>query len=132
MKPAWIALLSLFLSGAACAQDGFEKVRCGGDIAAAVIGRRGSDEPVAAIEARHKDIGLADLGADEISDRLNAISWRICGREYLLLEDSVVRDVLPLPPHSKQSPEFGGSCQIDGKDSPGYVVAILDNRAGSG
>jgi hypothetical protein len=54
------------------------------------------------LEERHKDLELKDVGASEISDRLNVISWRICGEEYVLLEDKdVVRDVLKFPKHSK-------------------------------
>jgi hypothetical protein len=54
-----------------------------------------SNERVVAIEDRHKDLGLKDLGGTEISDRLFLITWRICGEEYALLEDkSIVRDVI--------------------------------------
>ena len=54
-----------------------------------------SNEKIVVLAERHKDLGLKMLGASEISDRLNAISWRICGEEYTLLEDKdVVRDVL--------------------------------------
>jgi hypothetical protein len=84
------------------------------------------------LEDRHKDLGLKDLGADEISRRLSTISWMICGSEFLLLEDQhAVRDVLAFPPHSKSAPAFGGICQIRGKESPDVIVAVLDDRAGT-
>ncbi len=122
----------LLFSGAAQAQDGFEGVVCGSNIPNALIGKQMSNEPVAAIEGLHKLLGLKDLGGDEISDRLNTISWLICGSEYMFLVDnrSIVRDVLPVPPHSKSAPEFSGRCRIDGKELPGIIVAVLDGKAG--
>jgi hypothetical protein len=125
--------LFLLLSGAAQAQDGFESVRCGSDIPRALAGKRMSDEPVVKIEGRHIALGLKDLGGDEISDRLNATSWLICGKEYMLLSDTrgIVHDVLAIPPHSRTSPEFAaGTCQVKGRQVAGPIVAVLDNRAG--
>ena len=56
-----------------------------------------SNEAIAVLEERHKDLGLKDLGASEISDRLFAISWRICGEDYILFEEkNTVRDVLKI------------------------------------
>jgi hypothetical protein len=70
-------------------------------------GRTLPNEKVNVLEERHKDLGLKDLGGTEISDRLFLISWRICGQEYVLLEEqNVVRDVLKFPNHSKASPQF--------------------------
>jgi hypothetical protein len=130
------ALVSLaLLCTAAQAKDGFEAVRCGGDVAKALIGKRMSDEPVAAIEKRHAELGLTDLGGDEISDRLNATSWQICGSEYLLLSDArgTVRDVVLFPAHSRRFPQFAaGTCRAGGHDLPGLTVAILDNPAAAG
>jgi hypothetical protein len=90
-----------------------------------------SNEKVVALEERHKDLGLKDLGGTEISDRLFLISWRICGDEYVLLEDQdVVRDVLKSPKHSKESPQFIGSCQLNGHDAPGTAIGVLKNEEG--
>jgi hypothetical protein len=59
------------------------------------------------------------------------ISWRIYGEEYILLEDkSVVRDVLKVPKHSKDSLQFIGSCQSNGHDVPGTAIAVLKNENG--
>jgi hypothetical protein len=133
MKGILALLATLFLaSGAAQAQDGFEAARCGPDIPRALLGKRMSNEPAAKIEGRHIELRLKDLGGDEVSDRLNSTSWSICGREYMLLSDTrgIVRDVLPLPPHSKTSPEFAaGTCRANGKQLAGLVVAVLDNHA---
>jgi hypothetical protein len=71
------------------------------------------------------------LGADIISDHLSSVNWLICGTEYILLEDNIVRDVLPFPPHSKQAPAFTGVCQINGKDVPGLIVAVLNYKTGT-
>ena len=114
------------------AGDGFESVRCGSDIAKALIGRKTPNEPVVKTEARHKDIGLKHLGADEISDRLNLVFWEICGEEYATLEDGdIIKDALKFPKHSKDTPEFDGSCQLNGKDLPYYAVGVLKNEEGS-
>src|ERR1700734_394528 len=60
-----LLLLSLLAVSPAHARDGFEKVRCGGDIVKALVGQRADNETVMVIEARHKDLGLKDLGALE-------------------------------------------------------------------
>jgi hypothetical protein len=114
------------------AQDGFSGVRCGDDIPNALRGRFMPDEPVVTIESRHQDLGLKDLGADELEKGWSLISWRICGDELMLIEDnrSRVRDVLKIPPHSKSTPESTGPCRMNGADLPGVVVAILDGKAG--
>src|SRR5215471_9701719 len=94
---------------AAWAQDQFAGVKCGTDIPKALIGKRDSNGAAAAIESRHKDLGLKNLGGDEISDRLFLASWEICGSEYELLVNTqrgIIRDVLPFPPHSKASSMF--------------------------
>jgi hypothetical protein len=125
-------VLALFCASRLYAADGFESVRCGSDIRKALIGRKTSNERVVVIEARHKDLGLKDLGAEEISDRLNLIFWLICGEEYAVLEDGdVVCDALKVPKHSKESPEFVGSCQLNGKDLPGYALGVLKNEDGA-
>jgi hypothetical protein len=90
-----------------------------------------SNEKIVAIEERHKDLGLKDLGAQEISDRLFLITWRVCGDEYVLLENKdVVRDVLKFPKHSKDSPQFIGSCQSNGQTVPGTAIGVLKNEHG--
>jgi hypothetical protein len=97
-----------------------------------MVGRKTSNERVVVIEARHKDLQLKDLGAEEISDRLNLIFWLICGEEYAVLEDGdVVRDVLKFPKHSKDSPQFEGSCQLNGHDVEGVVIGVLKNEEGA-
>jgi len=130
----FILILPLFSLSKIYGADGFESVRCGGDIPKALIGRKGSDEPVVKIEERHKDIGLKHQGAEIVSDdeRLNLIFWQICGEEYVTLEDGdVVKDALKFPKHSKDSPQFLGSCQSNGHDVAGVVVGVLKNEEGA-
>jgi hypothetical protein len=130
MKPGILLLVtSLLVTNAFAGSDGFTGIQCGSDIAKALTGKRMSNERVADLEKRHADLGLKDLGASEISDRLSCISWLICGTEFMLLQDeSIARDVLKVPPHSKTSPLFFGRCEMSGKESKDIVVAILDNE----
>jgi len=131
MACLWL-VIPLFCLNSIYGADGFESVRCGSDVRKAMIGRKVSNERVVVIEARHKDLQLKDLGAEEISDRLNLIFWRICREEYAVLEDKdVVKDVLKFPEHSKESPQFVGSCQLNGKDLPGVVLGVLKNEEGA-
>src|SRR5437867_10667186 len=128
----FMLVLPLFCGSSICAADGFDSVRCGSDVRKALLGRKMPNEKIVVLEERHKDLGLKDLGASEISDRLSVISWRICGEEYVLLEDQdVVRDVLKFPKHSKESPAFIGSCQLNGRDIPGTAIGVLKNENGA-
>jgi hypothetical protein len=132
VKATFFMLLILVLCGSnICAADGFDSVRCGSDVGKALVGRTMPNEKVTVIEERHRDLGLKDLGGTEISDPLFLISWRICGEEYALLEEQdVVRDVLKFPKHSKDSPEFIGSCQLNGHDVPDTAIGVLRNENG--
>ena len=127
------SIIALLLCASAWGQDEFSGIKCDTDIPRALIGKRFVNGRVVVIEAAHKDIGLKDLGGTEISERLFLISWRICGAEYQLLENTrsrMIRDVLAFPTHSRSSPEAIGGCQIDGRDSPDTIVAVLDNSGG--
>ncbi|MFZ1005903.1 MAG: hypothetical protein WAN65_03645 [Candidatus Sulfotelmatobacter sp.] len=131
MFPIVIATI-LVSSSAAYAGDGFEAVKCGSDIPSALVGKRLSVEPFAAVEGRHRDLSLKSLGGDEISDDLNDASFSICGKEYVLLlgAHAKIRDVLAFPAHSRTSPAFtAGNCQMNGKPLGDAVMAVLDNRA---
>src|SRR5215831_11347385 len=124
-------VVPLFCGSSICDADGFDSVRCGSDIRKALLDRTMPNQKIVVIEERHKELGLKDLGATEISDRLFLISWLICGEEYVLLEDKgVVRDVLKFPKHSKDSPEFIGSCQLNGHDVLGTAIGVLKNEDG--
>ena len=121
------------LSPNVSAADLFSKVQCGTDVPKALIGGSMTNERSASIEARHKTLGLKDLGGSDLAGDLFLSSWQICGNEYMMILDkkSVVRDVLQFPQHSKASPEFIGSCRVNGKKLPGEIVAVLNNQAGA-
>src|SRR5438552_14161325 len=126
-----VLVLPLVCIRSVCDADGFDSVRCGSDVRKALLGRKMPNEKIAVLEERHKYLGLKDLGASDISDRLAVISWRICGEEYVLLEDKdVVQDVLEFPKHSKDSPAFIGSCRLNGHDIPGTAIGVLKNENG--
>jgi hypothetical protein len=121
------------LSPNVSAADLFSKIQCGADIPKALVGGVMSNERSAALEARHKALGLKDLGGEELDGGLFLASWLICGNEYQMILDkkSIVRDVLQFPQHSKASPEFIGSCRVNGKVLPGEVIAVLNNKPGA-
>jgi len=80
-----VLFLLIIVCGKAWALDEFAGLQCGTDIPKSLIGKRDSNEPVAALEKRHKELGLKNLGGTEVSDRLFLASWQICGSEYDLL-----------------------------------------------
>jgi hypothetical protein len=126
-----LALLLVFISvvcGPTAIADEFQKLRCDSDIPKTLIGQRSSNQPVVVLEKKYRALGLKDLGADEISNRLSSVNWQICGAEYIMLIDrgGFIRDVLPFPAHSKSSPAFAGTCQLNGQNLPDFIVAILD------
>jgi hypothetical protein len=130
----FMLVFPLFFVTSVYAGDGFESVRCGSDIVKALIGRKTANEPVVKIEARHKDLELKDLGAEIVSDdeRLNLIFWQICGEEYVVLQyDNTVKDALKFPKHSKDTPQFDGFCQLNGKDLPEVVLGIVKRQEGA-
>jgi hypothetical protein len=98
----------------------------------ALVGRHSANEPVVAIEARHRDLALKDLGADIITDEINMIDWSICGAEYYVLVDQhdIIRDVLAFPNHSRVAPASSGDCQRNGQEMNEIIYSVLDNKAG--
>ena len=131
--PSSLLLVLLIAGASAGAQDMFAAVKCGADVPKAIIGKRDKNEPVDVTEKRHKDLGLKGLGGDEISDRLFLGYWRMCGKEYALLEDTkagLVLDALELPLDSTKAPIFDGYCSAGGKPTSSVIVAVLDNSAG--
>ena len=105
--------------------DEFSQVQCGADISKALVGQKVTSGSAVDIENRHKELGLKDLGGTEISDTLFASSWKICGQEYMLLQDASVQDVLLFPTHSFDAPAFIGTCKINGKSDRTGIVAVL-------
>ncbi|SRR5258706_320225 len=128
-----VLLLLVVMCGKSWALDEFEGIKCGADVPKSLVGKHDSNEPVAVLEKRHRDLGLKNQGGSEISDRLYLASWQICGSEYELLVNAkggLIRDVLPFPDHSATSPMFIGRCQSGGKELPATILAVLNNSAG--
>lgn len=125
---AWLLAAVWLACGSAALADEFKNVKCGGDIAKAMIGQRSSNGPVVRTEARYRALGLKHLGADETSDKLSSINWLICGSEYITLVDNkdIVRDAMPFPAHSKRTPAFSSYCELHGKRLPDIFVGILN------
>lgn len=130
-KSAWLVVAVWLAGGQAACADIFKNVKCGADIAQALIGQRGPNERIVVTEGKYRSLGLKHLGADETSDQLSSINWLICGKEYEMLQDrkGVVRDVIEFPPHSKKSPAYGGSCKLNGKQLPDIFTAVLNAEA---
>jgi len=122
---AFAAALTLAHTG--WAKDAFDAVECDGDVANALVGGKIGSGPVASIEKRHAAISLRDEGGDEISDSVFYQSWAICGGSYHVLErGGVVRDAVRAD-HSKTAPSFLGTCKVDGVETKGQVLAILES-----
>jgi hypothetical protein len=129
-----IVLFSVLFCLQGRAADEFDAIKCGADIPKAMVGKYSPNKRVVVTEARHKNLGIKDLGGTEISAQLFVVSWRICGSEFAELvntKNHLVRDVLPIPAHSLYSPQsFVEGCQLASKEVPDAVVAILDNSQG--
>jgi hypothetical protein len=69
-----IVILALISQEAYSASDEFRDVTCGSDIPKAIIGKRSPNERVVVTEARHKDIGLEDEGADDEGAKVNLLN----------------------------------------------------------
>jgi len=132
VRLALAVVAAVLFSAPAQARDAFDALRCGSDVHTALVGKTMPDGTAKAIEDRHKAIGLVDEGADEINDSLQMVGWTICGASYDMLIDNNGRiyDVLAFPAHSRQMPEFSGTCKRDGKELSNVIYAVLDNRAG--
>jgi hypothetical protein len=99
-------------------------LNCEIEIEKALLGREMPNEKVASIEARHKNLGLKDLGGYEVSDRLFLIIWRICGNQYVLLERGTrVKAVLKIPDQFKGSDE-AMICSPVGETPTGTIIAV--------
>ena len=131
--PCLFLLLFLLPLAPAChADDGFGSVTCNGDVPKALVGRKLSNEADSVVESRHRNLGLKDLGGDEITDALFLSTWSICGSDYMLtLKQGVVRDVLKMPAHPKGNPVFDGDCRKAEAPVPGVFVGTLVDRPGS-
>ena len=127
----FLLLVLLAFVPACWAEDGFGSVTCGGDIPKELVGKKLSNEPDSAVENRHKNLALKDLGGDEITDDLFLSTWTICGSDYMVtLKRGVVSDVLMMPAHAGAEKEFDGDCKKGNAPVSGVIVGILVDRSG--
>lgn len=113
------------------ADDGFGSIACGDDIPKALVGKKLSNEPDSAVENRHKNLALNNLGGDEITDDLFLSTWTICGNDYMLtLKRGAVSDVLKMPAYAGPEKEFDGDCTKAKTPVPGVIVGILVDQPG--
>ena len=125
-----LAFATLVVTTAAQAADGFEAVHCGADVRTALLGKKLGSGPTDQMEKRHADLGLKDLGGDELNDDLGSVFWKICGKDYFTVVASggAIRDVLELPQHTHTAPHFTSlGCKINGKPDSDLVVGVYDN-----
>jgi hypothetical protein len=90
----------------------------GSAIAKELLGRTMPNGRVSVIESRYRHLSLANQGAFGLEiegDPWTLVSWRICGREHVILErNGVVKDVLVAPAEAAQSKSVIVSCSVDG------------------
>ena len=66
-----LLVTSLLVTNALCRIRWIHRYQCGSDIPKALTGKRMSNQRVAILRKRHADLGLKDLGGDEISEHLS-------------------------------------------------------------
>ncbi len=142
MKPLLLALplVLLFSSSNARAADEFEAIRCGADVAQAVIGRKASAGNASALERAHRELGLKNLGGDGMpEDPYLLVEWQICQSAYVFLIDQktrrgVIADALALPETLRDLPQSlpGADCQRQGKPAEPHLFALLDKEVHAG
>ena len=125
-------LLAPILALAQTPQKSFDGLSCQSNIEQELQGRQMPNEPVSNTEARYKSLGLKDNGADEIRDQLNAVIWRICGDQYVLLQKKDrVQAVLKVPQQYRNSGDLI-NCVAQDKAKLGYYLAVpAKGRPGS-
>lgn len=96
----------------------FDSLTCRSAIAKELLGRTMPNGRVSVIESRYRHLSLANQGAFGLEiegDPWTLVSWKICGREHVILErNGVVRDVLVAPAEAAQSKSVIVSCSVDG------------------
>lgn len=109
----------------------FDGLSCTSNIEQELAGRTMPNETVAVLESRYKALGLKDVGGDEISDKLSLTTWRICGDQYLLLQQGDrVKSVLKIPEQYRSSGDVFPCVPVGGKDG-GYIIAVPGARGKS-
>jgi hypothetical protein len=133
MKTIYFFILAS-LSFSANAQDEFGTMKCGEDVAKAVIGKRTSSDSVKKTEGAHKNLGLKFFGTYGVDDPYLLLFWEICDDKYLFLVDrhkkGIIADVIKVPKVEKDFLEAlpGTNCMRGGAKEIGDIYAILDKK----
>jgi hypothetical protein len=121
-----LTLIALATPALALAQPprNFDGLTCQSNIEQELNGRQMTNEPVVNLEARYKSLNLKDDGADEISGQLNAVTWRICGNQVvLLMKKDRVKAVLKIPEQYRDKGDII-PCEPVDKSRKGYYLAV--------
>jgi len=121
-----LILLSRF---SVAAPDEFDGINCKSNVPAKLKGRISWNGPVIELEARHKDIGLVDEGADDISktdeDPLAIVYWEVCGTRYVAIyRQNVIVDAIKIPAKSDELKESTGKCKLRGEIVDDFVLRL--------
>jgi hypothetical protein len=122
---AWFAIVGFVVLVAAPARaqtrQSFDGLTCQSAIPRALIGRTMPIERVVVLERRYRHLSLEHRGAfgvESDGDPWTLVSWRLCGREHLILQrNNVVRDVLVAPAGAGHSESLLVSCPGDGAEA---------------
>ncbi len=122
-------------SGPARAASSFDGITCQSDVRSMLIGRVMPSDRVQALEAKYASIQLKDDGAFGMEidgDPWTFIAWRICGREYSLLErHERVMDVVAAPESSGGQRSRLASCAVDGSALDDATCLFFASDAGT-
>lgn len=111
-----VLLILSSVSALALNKTGFAGIRCDSKITQALVGRQMENEPVQDIEKKYRQLNLQDIGADQINDQWSLITWKICGRFFVLLQrDDDVEDVIQLPPVTSEETPVLLTCRAGSK-----------------
>ena len=132
IRPCFIMLLAgLALPAAAKPPEDWDGIQCGTEIAKALVGRKMHNLPVAETEKRYAQLSLKDLGADEVAEGLNLVTWQACGEVLLVLTKGTrILDALQLPAGAKQSPPVLTTCTLEGKEIESVLPVFKGGEEG--
>lgn len=135
---AWFGLVGLAVLVVAPARaqtrQSFDGLTCQSAIPKALIGRTMPVERVVVLERRYRHLSLEHLGAfgvESDGDPWTLVSWRLCGRDHLILQrNNVVRDVLVAPAASAHSQSVLVSCPGDGGEAIQLAIVFSPSDGG--
>ncbi len=113
-----ILLVIIFIPLVCFGKDkSFDGITCQSNIRSEFLERSMPFIGEPALKAKYKNINLEYHGADD-GGTYGLTFWKICGKEYIFLEDklkSIVLDVLKSPVESNEIRSRFASCVVEGK-----------------